>query len=592
MDDILNRLFLPATIALVGVSSDERSLSRRYLSHLIRHGYDRSRLAVVHPSGAPIEGTETVASIAALPFQPDLAIVLTGGDRAFDLIEQLLDLGVRAFNVFANDGRVVWDADRLKFILASAGARLLGPNSPGLVSMPAGAAAHASQFLSRRSVRRGPVAILSHSGAIGGIVANQVLDAQVGFDWLICTGNEINLGLGESLEFLAHQQGLRSIGLFVETIRDVEPFRRGLEAAADRGISVSALKIGWSEAASRAANRHTGAEVASVEVFGAELRRCGAVLCDDLADMTARLAVGSLPRPRGSRLAIAATSGGLTSVLGDMATAAGFDVPDLPGCDNPWDTDFRVVHEPADVGRDWSTMLARPDVDCGILALSAQTDQVMTTLLSSVAATNPTKPFLVMPFAGLCVEAADLLPEVAAMCTQPRPGLLALRAAAPQNGDSQPEEHANGSRAHEAELDVYVELGLERDVSETRRSTLPEISIRLAVSTDPVHGRALTVDRAGGQPQAMLRPPASPAPAAPPVYSAFAEDIMAQSLAGLGEAGRRAAAKTLARVLERLDTSDRTDLLVSPLIIPFDGSPARGVILRRMPGRVPTFLAH
>jgi predicted CoA-binding protein len=426
VDASLRALFRPKTVALVGVSRDPRNLGHRYLRHLLAHGFPPEHLQIVHPSAREVLGIATVPGVDDLAEVPDVALVLTPGGPVPELVSELVGAGVRAFNVFANDGPVIDDPDALRSLLRPDGARLLGPNSPGFISAAPPVAAHASQFLGSATLRSRPVGIISHSGAIGGIVARALLEAGSGFDSLICTGNEIDLGLGECLHYLVSEEQPRAIGLFIESVRDFDYFRAGLALAAERGIRVCALKVGWSEAAQRAAHEHTGAETGRVDLFEAELRRAGATLCRDLRELIAMLVVGSLPTPATGGLAIGATSGGLTSVLGDAATEAGLAVPELPGFHNPWDTDIQVVHEPNVVGETWAEALSRDDVGAGVMALSAQTDDTFSGLFEGMGSREVDKPCLVIPYAGLTPELVAKLPPYAAAWEDPATGLRAL----------------------------------------------------------------------------------------------------------------------------------------------------------------------
>lgn len=426
LDPGLKRLFRPESIALVGVSTDTRNLGHRYLRHLLAHGFPPERLQVVHPTATDVGGIPAVPTIDALEGVPDLGLVLTSGGAVPGLIAQLVERGVGAFNVFANDGPVIHDPDGLRTILGRTGARLLGPNSPGFVTSEPPIAAHASQFLGSAKLRSRPAGIISHSGAIGGIVANALLESGSGFASLICTGNEVDLGLGECLQYLVAEEQLRVIGLFIESVRDVDRFRAGLEHAAEQDVRVCVLKVGWSEAAQRAARQHTGADTGRMDLFEAELHAAGATLCRDLNEMVSMLVVGSLPRPTRSGLAIGATSGGLTSVLGDAATHCGLDVPELAGFDNPWDTDIHAVHASEATGARWIEMLARDEVGCGVFAVSAQPDHVWTGLVKGMNAAEEEKPFVVIPYAGMPDALIGELPPNAAVWLDAATALRAL----------------------------------------------------------------------------------------------------------------------------------------------------------------------
>src|SRR6266699_6608771 len=70
----LDRLFAPRSVAIVGASLRERSLGRTVLRNVIGGGFP-GRVHLVNPDHAQIDGVAAVASLAALPEAPDLAVV-------------------------------------------------------------------------------------------------------------------------------------------------------------------------------------------------------------------------------------------------------------------------------------------------------------------------------------------------------------------------------------------------------------------------------------------------------------------------------------------------------------------------------------
>lgn len=408
----LDALFKPRSIALVGVSRKEDSLGRRPLKHLRAHGYE-GELAIVHPSAEEIGGVAAVRSLAELESTPDLVFVATHGDVALGVVEEAVDAGAPAVSVISSFGSFLDSPEAVRSVLARSGTRMLGPNGPGHVSVDPPVAAHISHFLTQNEkIRSAPIGLVTQSGAIGGIIANSLLEAQVGFDWLITTGNEFDLGLGETLEYLA-AQNLRAIGLFVESVRDLEHFRRGLDLARENGVRVCAVKVGQSSAGERQALTHTGALTGAAELFAEELDRRGGTLCRDLDELAAFLSVATLPRPTSRRLAVASSSGGFSGLLADRAMARGMDVPELAGLENPWDTNTMILEDPEGVGRHWKEMLDGEGIGAGIIGYPAMPAAILNKVSDGLVEAGIEKPFVIVPPTGVPDSALRAVAHVA-----------------------------------------------------------------------------------------------------------------------------------------------------------------------------------
>lgn len=396
----LDALFKPRSIALVGVSRKEESLGRRPLKHLQAHGYD-GELAIIHPTAEEIGGVAAVRSLSELDSTPDLVFVATHGDVALGVVEEAVEAGVPAVSVISSFGTFLDSPEAVRSVLAKNGTRMLGPNGPGHVSVNPPVAAHISHFLTQNEhIRSAPIGLITQSGAIGGIIANSLLEAQVGFDWLVTTGNEFDLGLGEALEYLALQD-LRAVGLFVESVRDLDHFRHGLELARENGVRVCAVKVGQSSAGERQALTHTGALTGAAELFAEELAVRGGTLCRDLDELAAFLSVATLPRPTSRRLAVASSSGGFSGLLADRAMARGMDVPELPGLENPWDTNTMILEDPEGVGRHWKKMLDGEGIGAGLIGYPAMPAAILDKVSDGLVEAGIEKPFVIVPPTGV-----------------------------------------------------------------------------------------------------------------------------------------------------------------------------------------------
>jgi acyl-CoA synthetase (NDP forming) len=397
----LQPLFEPRSIALVGASRKEGSLGRRALRHVIQHGY-RGEVHLVHPTADELEGVRAVRSIAEIDPTPDLAFVCTDGNRVLGVIEEAVDAGVPAVAAIAASGAIIDERDAVRALLERGGARMLGPNAPGFLSVNPPVAPHISNFLSRPALLSAPIGLITHSGAVGGILGDHLLESGVGLDWLI------DVGMGECLEYLAGRE-LRAIGLFVEAVRDLDAFRRGLDRAAEHGIEVLAVKVGRSAAGARQALTHTGALTGDSALFEQELVRRGGHLCENLEQLAACLAMATLPPAPTRSLAVAAASGGMAGLLGDLAMRDGIAVPDLGDLANPWDTDVQIIDDPEGAARVWRAMLERGDVGAGLMGFGSLPDASMMRIAESLAAEPVDKPTVLVPAAGMPVEMMELL---------------------------------------------------------------------------------------------------------------------------------------------------------------------------------------
>jgi acyl-CoA synthetase (NDP forming) len=418
-------LFEPRSIAVVGVSRNPASLGRRALRHLLQHEFGGA-VHVVHPSfEGELEGVATVRTIAEIEPAPDLAFVCAGGDVAFPILEEAVAAGVGALAVIAASGAILDERDRVRDLLAGSGIRLLGPNIPGFLSVEPPVAPHISNFVSRERLDPAPIGVIAHSGAVGGVLGDLLSRAGVGLDWLISTGNEFDLGMGECLEFLAARD-LRAIGLFVESIRDADAFRRGLELAASRDVAVLATKVGRSAAGERQAMTHTGALTGDSALFERELARHGGTLCDDLEELAACLAVATLAPATRRSAAVAAASGGLSGLIGDLTMARGVPVPDLGDLPNPWDTDVQIIDDPAGAIARWRQIMDREEIGCGVIGFGSLPDDHLFAIADQLAAEPAGKPLVLCPAAGMPAAVMDRLRGQAVSLGSPRVAAAAL----------------------------------------------------------------------------------------------------------------------------------------------------------------------
>jgi len=212
-------------------------------------------------------------------------------------------------------------------IAASAGMRLLGPNTSGFL-VPARRLV-ASFVPDATSIEAGPVAVVAQSGGVCHATAFALGAAGVGVSVAIGLGNAVDVDAADAVEAAAAAEGTRAIALHLEGVRDGRRLIAAVERAVAR-VPVVALKVGRTDVGGFAAS-HTGAMLGSYELARAALARAGAVLVDDLdelVDAVSALATLRLP-PGATGVAVVTGQAGPGLLLADGLRAHDVAMPPL-----------------------------------------------------------------------------------------------------------------------------------------------------------------------------------------------------------------------------------------------------------------------
>jgi len=116
------------------------------------------------------------------------------------------------------------------------------------------------------------------------LVNSRRYDKEIGFSYVITTGNEADLDVSDFLEYLLEDPGTDVICLAIDGLKKPKKFLKRLDYAREKK-PVIILKMGGSRLGSKAALSHTGAITDSEMVFNAAMRQHGALVVDDFEDL-------------------------------------------------------------------------------------------------------------------------------------------------------------------------------------------------------------------------------------------------------------------------------------------------------------------
>ena len=327
----LSRLMHPRSVAVVGATDRPGSYGAQALLNLDAIGF-AGPVWGVNPGRTEALGRPCVPSIADLPCAVDAVIVSVPAAGVATAVE---DAGARGCG-----GAVVFSAGFAEFAggvglqrdLVAASARyglpVCGPNCNGIVAMHGRTALWGDALAPREP---GAVALISQSGnvAVNALATRRGLR----FHTVVASGNQAVLGAADYLGFLAIEEGIGAIALYLED--DGGPgLCEGLAACAEHGVRVAVLKVGNSAAGAHAAAAHSGALAGDQRIFRALIEDAGAVWAFDvheLLEVAKTLAVSGrrAPAPAGKGLAIMTCSGGDSAQGADEAERLGVALPAL-----------------------------------------------------------------------------------------------------------------------------------------------------------------------------------------------------------------------------------------------------------------------
>jgi acetyltransferase len=304
----LDKLFNPASVAVVGASPRAGSLGGLVLKALRSGGYG-GRLDAVNPGYDAVDGVACAPSLTRLDAPTDLAIIVAPPQAVESVIRDAVSAQAKAAIILTaglggGPGSV---AEDVHAIARTSGLRLLGPNCLGLLSPRA----RLNASFAARMPQPGPLALISQSGAIAAGMVEWAAGRGVGFSGIVSIGDALDVDAADCLDWFAEDAATTAILLYLEDVKDARKFMSAARKAA-RVKPLIAIKAGRHAAGARAAATHTGALAGSDAVYDAALRRAGALRVFDLDELfaTARtLAVR--PTFAGARIAVLTNGGGL-----------------------------------------------------------------------------------------------------------------------------------------------------------------------------------------------------------------------------------------------------------------------------------------
>jgi acyl-CoA synthetase (NDP forming) len=327
--EFLKHFFEPKGVVIVGA---RRSPGFGYAlpKAMQRFGWG-DRLSLVNPSGGELHGMTLYKSVADIPAEADLAVLIVPARFVPDTLAEIGERGIKhvviesaGFSEIGEQGRDL--QEKAKETAAHYGIRVIGPNCVGLINT-------ANQFSTVEIVEEaftpGPVAVIAQSGVFGNILLDGLHQRGLYISKAVTLGNRLDVNECDVLEYLHNDPDTRVVMMYLEGAADGRRLVETLDQVT-RDKPVLVLKSGRTGAGREAAVSHTGSMSGEDDLYQAVFTQTGAIRAgslDELVDM-ARV-FSTQPLPRGNHLGIVTSSGSLGALATDAAVAAGLQLPRL-----------------------------------------------------------------------------------------------------------------------------------------------------------------------------------------------------------------------------------------------------------------------
>ncbi len=330
----LDVFFNPKSVAIVGASPRPGSVGRAILENMTRRY--RGRVYPVNPKYGEIMELKAYPRLTEIPDPVDLAVIAVRAEVVPAVMEDAAAKGVQGaiivsggFAEAGGEGRRL--QEKVLEIARKAGIRVVGPNCIGVYNALTGMDTFFLPWDRMKRPHKGPIAIISQSGAFLASVMDWAAEAGIGITKAVNFGNKIDVDEVDLLEYFGEDQNIRVIIVYLEGVRSgrgKDFIRVAKEVTEKKGKYIVLLKGGKTSSGARAAASHTAALAGSYEVFRAAMRQANVIEVDDaitLFDMAKALAL--LRPPRGSRVGIITNAGGPGVIAADNLSRLGLEVP-------------------------------------------------------------------------------------------------------------------------------------------------------------------------------------------------------------------------------------------------------------------------
>ena len=328
---MLDALFRPKKVAVIGASSKELSIGNRVIKNLIDFGF-KGEIYPINPKADEIRGITAYKSIMDCPDNIDVVHMVIPAKFVPQAVEDCGKKGVK--HIIINSGGfsetgAEGDAIEKDFLARAAkyGIRMFGPNCQGVINSDPDIRAYCNFTFTKPEP--GFISIVALSGGVAEVIHQGFAAMGVGTRIYASNGNACDVTIPEIIDYLGQDEGTRVIVTYVEGLRDPANFMQTVRQVA-AAKPILAMKAGRTKEGAKAAASHTGGLAKEDLATDLIFKKAGVVTFLDEGELIqAAAAFATQPIPKGNRVGIITNTGGPAVIATDILVGAGCRLPPL-----------------------------------------------------------------------------------------------------------------------------------------------------------------------------------------------------------------------------------------------------------------------
>ena len=327
-NEALDKILNPKSLAVIGASTDPFKWGYMLLNAVKQSGFE-GEIYPINPKAEEILDLKCYPNVKDVPGNIDMGLVVVPARIVPSVFQDMKEKNIKGAVVITSGFSEAGEegADLIKQIkdVAEGNTRFIGPNCMGVTSSDAKLSALMIPFLHES----GKVAFVSQSGGYGLQLYLRADAMGVGVNKFISSGNESDLKGWNYLEYFGQDDNTEIIAMYIEGLKEGRKWFETAKTVTPKKPIV-AIKVGVTEAGSKAAASHTGSIAGSDKVYDAAFKQAGVIRAYDAGEMF-DFVKGLLycPLPEGKNIGIVSNSGGVAVETADRLIQNDLNVPTL-----------------------------------------------------------------------------------------------------------------------------------------------------------------------------------------------------------------------------------------------------------------------
>jgi acyl-CoA synthetase (NDP forming) len=327
---MLDSLFKPKSVAVIGASVKELNVGNRIIKNLVEFGFTGD-IYPINGKVDEIRGVKAYKSILDVPTEVDVVHLPIPAVSVPQAIEECGQRGVKI--VILNGGGFAEAGPEGAAIEADCiarakqhGIRIFGPNCQGIINTDPAARAYCNFTFTKPEP--GVVSVVALSGGVAELIHQTLFEMGVGTRMYASNGNACDVSIPEIIRYYGNDEVTRVIVLYVEGLRDAKTFLEVAKEVVPKK-PILAMKAGRTTEGAKAAASHTGGLAKEDITTDLIFEKAGVLSFRDEAELCQAAAVfASQPVPKGNSVGVITNTGGPSVIATDVLV--GGDLAILP----------------------------------------------------------------------------------------------------------------------------------------------------------------------------------------------------------------------------------------------------------------------